>query len=152
MVVRNWLYMIRPFSLSSGFRNSNYRSVTGGEICPLSGDRQSVSVTGSRIKPGQDFWFYVRSVTWSVNPRLWKPAGMPVMMPRISGDVPGKDRKTASGTGIVSQIDNGQLKDEMAEMKTTITKPGTKSHRRSIKSWKTRVPHTADTACAEGDG
>ncbi|KKK28233.1 hypothetical protein WY12_00025 [Escherichia coli] len=38
------------------------------------------TVQGSRIKPGTDFWFYVRSVNLVGNLRLWKSAGSPAMM------------------------------------------------------------------------
>ncbi|HBA8126610.1 host specificity protein J [Shigella flexneri] len=80
------------------------------------------SVTGSRIKPGQDFWFYVRSVNLVGKSAFVEASG------HASNDAAGylemfreKIGKLHLAQELWSQIDNGQLKDEMAEMKTTIT-------------------------------
>lgn len=47
------------------------------KICPLSGDRQSVDCPGSRIKPGTDFWFYVRSVNLVGKSAFVEASGQP---------------------------------------------------------------------------
>ncbi|MCN2332484.1 host specificity protein J [Escherichia coli] len=80
------------------------------------------SVTGSRIKPGQDFWFYVRSVNLVGKSAFVEASG------HASNDAAGylemfreKIGKLHLAQELWSQIDNGQLKDEMADMKTTIT-------------------------------
>ncbi|EHV09903.1 host specificity J domain protein [Escherichia coli DEC4C] len=51
--------------------------------------------------------------------------------------------------GLWELIDNSQLADEMAEMKTTNHgNPSMKSHRRSVKRWRTRAPlYSRYSAC-----
>ncbi|OVC81467.1 phage tail protein [Escherichia coli] len=79
-------------------------------------------VQGSRIKPGTDFWFYVRSVNLVGKSAFVEVSGQP------SNDGEGyleffreKIGKLHLAQGLWELIDNSQLADEMAEMKTTIT-------------------------------
>ncbi|MGD2485805.1 phage tail tip protein, partial [Escherichia coli] len=80
------------------------------------------SVSGSRIKPGKDFWFYVRSVNLVGKSAFVEASG------QASNDGEGyleffreKIGKLHLAQGLWELIDNSQLADEMAEMKTTIT-------------------------------
>ncbi|ELP8891107.1 host specificity protein J, partial [Escherichia coli] len=80
------------------------------------------SVSGSRIKPGTDFWFYVRSVNLVGKSAFVEASG------RASNDGEGyleffreKIGKLHLAQGLWELIDNSQLADEMAEMKTSIT-------------------------------
>ncbi|EJF5485526.1 host specificity protein J, partial [Escherichia coli] len=80
------------------------------------------SVSGPHIKPGKDFWFYVRSVNLVGKSAFVEASG------RASNDAAGyleffreKIGKTHLAEALWAEIDNSQLKDEMAEMKTTIT-------------------------------
>ncbi|EEV7213334.1 host specificity protein J [Escherichia coli] len=80
------------------------------------------TVQGSRIKPGTDFWFYVRSVNLVGKSAFVEVSGQP------SNDGEGyleffreKTGKLHLAQGLWELIDNSQLADEMAEMKTTIT-------------------------------
>ncbi|HFS3387117.1 TPA: host specificity protein J, partial [Escherichia coli] len=80
------------------------------------------SVSGPHIKPGRDFWFYVRSVNLVGKSAFVEASG------RASNDAEGyldffrgEIGKTHLAQGVWELIDNSQLDDEMAEMKTTIT-------------------------------
>ncbi|EMY8150274.1 host specificity protein J [Escherichia coli] len=80
------------------------------------------SVSGPHIKPGKDFWFYVRSVNLVGKSAFVEVSGQP------SNDGEGyleffreKIGKLHLAQGVWELIDNSQLADEMAEMKTTIT-------------------------------
>ncbi|EFM6079059.1 host specificity protein J, partial [Escherichia coli] len=80
------------------------------------------TVQGSRIKPGTDFWFYVRSVNLVGKSAFVEASG------QASNDGEGyleifreKIGKLHLAQGLWELIDNSQLADEMAEMKTTIT-------------------------------
>ncbi|EKB0213608.1 host specificity protein J [Escherichia coli] len=80
------------------------------------------SVSGPHIKPGKDFWFYVRSVNLVGKSAFVEVSGQP------SNDGEGyleffreKIGKTHLAEALWAEIDNSQLKDEMAEMKTSIT-------------------------------
>ncbi|EIH4193434.1 host specificity protein J, partial [Escherichia coli] len=80
------------------------------------------SVSGPHIKPGKDFWFYVRSVNLVGKSAFVEASG------RASNDGEGyleffreKIGKLHLAQGLWELIDNSQLADEMAEMKTTIT-------------------------------
>ncbi|EOQ2576401.1 host specificity protein J, partial [Escherichia coli] len=80
------------------------------------------SVPGPHIKPGKDFWFYVRSVNLVGKSAFVEVSGQP------SNDGEGyleffreKIGKLHLAQGLWELIDNSQLADEMAEMKTTIT-------------------------------
>ncbi|HDI8872828.1 TPA: host specificity protein J, partial [Escherichia coli] len=80
------------------------------------------SVSGPHIKPGKDFWFYVRSVNLVGKSVFVEASG------RASNDAEGylglfreKRGKLHLAQGMWELIDNSQLDDEMAEMKTTIT-------------------------------
>ncbi|HFS3867759.1 TPA: phage tail protein, partial [Escherichia coli] len=80
------------------------------------------SVSGPHIRPGKDFWFYVRSVNLVGKSAFVEASG------RASNDAEGyldffrgEIGKTHLAQGMWELIDNSQLDDEMAEMKTTIT-------------------------------
>ncbi|EFD3336392.1 host specificity protein J [Escherichia coli] len=80
------------------------------------------SVSGSQIKPGKVFWFYVRSVNLVGKSAFVEASG------RASDDAAGyleffreKIGKTHLAEALWAEIDNSKLKDEMAEMQTTIT-------------------------------
>ncbi|ENI8046330.1 host specificity protein J [Escherichia coli] len=80
------------------------------------------SVSGSRIKPGTDFWFYVRSVNLVGKSAFVEACG------QASNDAEGyldffrgEIGKTHLAQGLWELIDNSQLADDMAEMQTTIT-------------------------------
>ncbi|UMR82074.1 phage attachment tail tip protein J [Escherichia coli] len=80
------------------------------------------SVSGPHIKPGTDFWFYVRSVNLVGKSVFVEASG------RASNDAEGyldffkgEIGKTHLAQGMWELIDNSQLDDEMAEMKTSIT-------------------------------
>ena len=80
------------------------------------------SVSGPHIKPGKDFWFYVRSVNLVGKSAFVEASG------QASNDAEGyldffrgEIGKTHLAQGLWELIDNSQLADEMAEMKTTIT-------------------------------
>ncbi|WP_192842164.1 host specificity protein J, partial [Escherichia coli] len=80
------------------------------------------SVSGPHIKPGKDFWFYVRSVNLVGKSAFVEASG------RASNDAAGylelfreKIGKTHLAEALWAEIDNSQLKDEMAEIQTTIT-------------------------------
>ncbi|EEW7649998.1 host specificity protein J [Escherichia coli] len=80
------------------------------------------SVSGPHIKPGKDFWFYVRSVNLVGKSAFVEASG------RASNDAEGyldffrgEIGKTHLAQGMWELIDNSQLDDEMAEMKTSIT-------------------------------
>ncbi|HDJ0427636.1 TPA: host specificity protein J, partial [Escherichia coli] len=80
------------------------------------------SVSGPHIKPGKDFWFYVRSVNLVGKSAFVEASG------RASNDAEGyldffrgEIGKTHLAQGVWELIDNSQLDDEMAEMKTIIT-------------------------------
>ncbi|ENT6268040.1 DUF1983 domain-containing protein, partial [Escherichia coli] len=80
------------------------------------------SVSGPHIKPGKDFWFYVRSVNLVGKSAFVEVSGQP------GNDGEGyleffreKIGKLHLAQGLWELIDNSQLADEMAEMKTTIT-------------------------------
>ncbi|WP_140041214.1 phage tail tip protein, partial [Escherichia coli] len=80
------------------------------------------TVQGSRIKPGTDFWFYVRSVNLVGKSAFVEASG------QASNDGEGyleifreKIGKLHLAQGLWELIDNSQLADEMAEMKTSIT-------------------------------
>ncbi|ENY7266977.1 DUF1983 domain-containing protein, partial [Escherichia coli] len=80
------------------------------------------SVSGPHIKPGKDFWFYVRSVNLVGKSAFVEASG------RASNDAAGylelfreKIGKTHLAEALWAEIGNSQLKDEMAEMQTTIT-------------------------------
>ncbi|MDZ4919503.1 DUF1983 domain-containing protein, partial [Escherichia coli] len=80
------------------------------------------SVSGPHIKPGTDFWFYVRSVNLVGKSAFVEASG------RASNDAEGylglfreKIGKLHLAQGLWELIDNSQLDDEMAEMKTIIT-------------------------------
>ncbi len=77
------------------------------------------SVSGPHIKPGKDFWFYVRSVNLVGKSAFVEVSGQP------SNDGEGyleffreKIGKLHLAQGLWELIDNSQLADEMAEMKT----------------------------------
>ncbi|HIC2990893.1 TPA: host specificity protein J, partial [Escherichia coli] len=77
------------------------------------------SVSGPHIKPGKDFWFYVRSVNLVGKSAFVEASG------RASNDAEGylglfreKIGKLHLAQGLWELIDNSQLADEMAEMKT----------------------------------
>ncbi|EEQ4290168.1 host specificity protein J, partial [Escherichia coli] len=79
-------------------------------------------VSGPHIKPGKDFWFYVRSVNLVGKSAFVEVSGQP------SNDGEGyleffreKIGKLHLAQGLWELIDNSQLADEMAEMKTSIT-------------------------------
>ncbi|EHY9262347.1 host specificity protein J, partial [Escherichia coli] len=78
------------------------------------------SVSGPHIKPGKDFWFYVRSVNLVGKSAFVEVSGQP------SNDGEGyleffreKIGKLHLAQGLWELIDNSQLADEMAEMKTS---------------------------------
>ncbi|EFJ5604367.1 host specificity protein J, partial [Escherichia coli] len=80
------------------------------------------SVSGPHIKPGKDFWFYVRSVNLVGKSAFVEVSGQP------SNDGEGyleffreKIGKLHLAQGLWELIDNSQLADEMAEIKTSIT-------------------------------
>ncbi|HAH9130151.1 TPA: host specificity protein J, partial [Escherichia coli] len=80
------------------------------------------SVSDPHIKPGKDFWFYVRSVNLVGKSAFVEASG------RASNDAAGyleffreKIGKTHLAEALWAEIDNSKLKDEMAEMQTTIT-------------------------------
>ncbi|WP_052938099.1 host specificity protein J, partial [Escherichia coli] len=80
------------------------------------------TVQGSRIKPGTDFWFYVRSVNLVGKSAFVEASG------QASNDGEGyleifreKIGKLHLAQRLWELIDNSQLADEMAEMKTSIT-------------------------------
>ncbi|EJV4962048.1 host specificity protein J, partial [Escherichia coli] len=80
------------------------------------------SVSGPHIKPGKDFWFYVRSVNLVGKSAFVEVSG------QASNDAEGyldffrgEIGKTHLAQGLWELIDNSQLADEMAEMKTSIT-------------------------------
>ncbi|EPM2544878.1 phage attachment tail tip protein J, partial [Escherichia coli] len=80
------------------------------------------SVSGSQIKPGKVFWFYVRSVNLVGKSAFVEASG------RASDDAAGyleffreKIGKTHLAEALWAEIGNSKLKDEMAEMQTTIT-------------------------------
>ncbi|EIH9660170.1 host specificity protein J, partial [Escherichia coli] len=80
------------------------------------------SVSGPHIKPGKDFWFYVRSVNLVGKSAFVEASG------QASNDAEGyldffrgEIGKTHLAQGVWELIDNSQLADEMAEMKTSIT-------------------------------
>ncbi|HHY7205765.1 TPA: phage tail tip protein, partial [Escherichia coli] len=80
------------------------------------------NVSGPHIKPGRDFWFYVRSVNLVGKSAFVEASG------RASNDAEGylglfreKIGKLHLAQGMWELIDNSQLDNEMAEMKTTIT-------------------------------
>ena len=80
------------------------------------------TVSGPHINPGKDFWFYVRSVNLVGKSAFVEASG------RASNDAEGylglfreKIGKLHLAQGLWELIDNSQLADEMAEMKTTIT-------------------------------
>ncbi|MBZ8654616.1 host specificity protein J [Escherichia coli] len=80
------------------------------------------SVSGPHIRPEKDFWFYVRSVNLVGKSAFVEASG------RASNDAEGyldffrgEIGKTHLAQGMWELIDNSQLDDEMAEMKTTIT-------------------------------
>ncbi|WP_252153347.1 phage tail tip protein J-related protein, partial [Escherichia coli] len=80
------------------------------------------SVSGPHIKPGKDFWFYVRSVNLVGKSAFVEVSG------QASNDGEGyleffreKIGKLHLAQGLWELIDNHQLAAEMAEMKTTIT-------------------------------
>ncbi|RNI60933.1 host specificity protein J, partial [Escherichia coli] len=80
------------------------------------------SVSGPHIKPGKDFWFYVRSVNLVGKSAFVEAGG------QASNDGEGyleffreKIGKLHLAQGLWELIDNSQLADEMAEMKTSIT-------------------------------
>ncbi|EEW4453052.1 host specificity protein J, partial [Escherichia coli] len=80
------------------------------------------SVSGPHIKPGKDFWFYVRSVNLVGKSAFVEVSG------QASNDGEGyleffreKIGKLHLAQGLWELIDNSQLADEMAEMKTSIT-------------------------------
>ncbi|EPE1281536.1 phage tail tip protein, partial [Escherichia coli] len=80
------------------------------------------SVSGPHINPGKDFWFYVRSVNLVGKSAFVEVSGQP------SNDGEGyleffreKIGKLHLAQGVWELIDNSQLADEMAEMKTSIT-------------------------------
>ncbi|EEZ4152414.1 host specificity protein J, partial [Escherichia coli] len=80
------------------------------------------SVSGPHIKPGKDFWFYVRSVNLVGKSAFVEASG------QASNDAEGyldffrgEIGKTHLAQGLWELIDNSQLADEMAEMKTSIT-------------------------------
>ncbi|EKS8958891.1 host specificity protein J [Escherichia coli] len=80
------------------------------------------SVSGPHIKPGKDFWFYVRSVNLVGKSAFVEASGW------ASNDAEGylglfreKIGKLHLAQGLWELIDNSQLADEMAEMKTSIT-------------------------------
>ncbi|WP_063075214.1 phage attachment tail tip protein J [Escherichia coli] len=80
------------------------------------------TVSGPHIKPGKDFWFYVRSVNLVGKSAFVEASGQP------SNDGEGyleffreKIGKLHLAQGLWELIDNSQLADEMAEMKTSIT-------------------------------
>ncbi|EFF6073572.1 host specificity protein J [Escherichia coli] len=80
------------------------------------------SVSGPHIKPGKDFWFYVRSVNLVGKSAFVEVSGQP------SNDGEGyleffreKIGKLHLAQGLWELIDNSQLADKMAEMKTSIT-------------------------------
>ncbi|EGZ5314324.1 host specificity protein J, partial [Escherichia coli] len=80
------------------------------------------SVSGPHIKPGKDFWFYVRSVNLVGKSAFVEASG------RASNDAEGylglfreKIGKLHLAQGLWELIDNSQLADKMAEMKTSIT-------------------------------
>ncbi|HAN6364829.1 TPA: host specificity protein J, partial [Escherichia coli] len=80
------------------------------------------SVSGPHIKPGKDFWFYVRSVNLVGKSAFVEASG------QASNDAEGyldffrgEIGKTHLAQGLWELIDNSQLADDMAEMQTTIT-------------------------------
>ncbi|EIC2961674.1 host specificity protein J, partial [Escherichia coli] len=80
------------------------------------------SVSGPHIKPGKDFWFYVRSVNLVGKSAFVEAGG------QASNDAEGyldffrgEIGKTHLAQGLWELIDNSQLADDMAEMQTTIT-------------------------------
>ncbi|EHS1246372.1 host specificity protein J [Escherichia coli] len=80
------------------------------------------SVSGPHIKPGKDFWFYVRSVNLVgksafVEASGWASNDAEGYLDFFRGEI----GKTHLAQGMWELIDNSQLDDEMAEMKTTIT-------------------------------
>ncbi|HFO6440901.1 TPA: DUF1983 domain-containing protein [Escherichia coli] len=100
---------------------SSYTEIIDVKQCYL-GTGSQWSVSGPHIKPGKDFWFYVRSVNLVGKSAFVEASG------RASNDAEGylglfreKIGKLHLAQGMWELIDNSQLDDEMAEMKTTIT-------------------------------
>ncbi|WP_180248550.1 phage attachment tail tip protein J, partial [Escherichia coli] len=80
------------------------------------------TVSGPHIKPGKDFWFYVRSVNLVGKSAFVEASGQPSndgegYLEFFRGEI----GKTHLAQGLWELIDNSQLADEMAEMKTSIT-------------------------------
>ncbi|WP_097494902.1 phage tail tip domain-containing protein, partial [Escherichia coli] len=80
------------------------------------------SVSGPHIKPGKDFWFYVRSVNLVGKSAFVEASG------RASNDAEGylglfreKIGKLHLAQELWTQIDNGQLAPDLAEIRTSIT-------------------------------
>ncbi len=73
------------------------------------------------LSRGRISGFTCAASTWWGNLRLWKSAGSPAMMVKGIWNFPGKIGKLHLAQGLWELIDNSQLADEMAEMKTTIT-------------------------------
>ncbi|WP_347940472.1 phage attachment tail tip protein J [Escherichia coli] len=80
------------------------------------------SVSGPHIKPGKDFWFYVRSVNLVGKSAFVEVSGQP------SNDAEGyldffkgEIGKTHLAQELWTQIDNGQLAPDLAEIRTSIT-------------------------------
>ncbi|ELF7792545.1 host specificity protein J, partial [Escherichia coli] len=80
------------------------------------------SVSGPHIKPGKDFWFYVRSVNLVGKSAFVEASGRASNdAERYLGLFREKIGKLHLAQGLWELIDNSQLADEMAEMKTSIT-------------------------------
>ncbi|EGD0245199.1 host specificity protein J, partial [Escherichia coli] len=80
------------------------------------------SVSGPHIRPGKDFWFYVRSVNLVGKSAFVEASG------RASNDAEGyldffrgEIGKTHLAQELWTQIDNGQLAPDLAEIRTSIT-------------------------------
>ncbi|EET0555984.1 host specificity protein J, partial [Escherichia coli] len=79
------------------------------------------SVSGPHIKPGKDFWFYVRSVNLVGKSAFVEASGRASNAEGYLGLFREKIGKLHLAQGLWELIDNSQLADEMAEMKTSIT-------------------------------
>ncbi|KDY85923.1 putative fibronectin type III domain protein [Escherichia coli 2-427-07_S1_C3] len=101
------------------------------------------------IRPGHNYYFYVRSVNTVGKSAFVEAVGQP--SDDASGYLDffkGEIGKTHLAQELWTQIDNGQLAPDLAEIRTSITDVSNEITRPSIRNWKTRVP-SADT---EGSG
>ncbi len=98
------------------------------------------------IKPGHDYYFYIRSVnTVGKSAFVWRLSVGRAMMRKVTRIFQRRNRENTSGQELWTQIDNGQLAPDRLKSGRPLRMSAMKSRRPSIKTGKSECGNPADT-------